>query len=138
MHGNGYVWDATSTLTQLLQNFTVSEKLRISLPHPQNPTAGPHTGAHLSLELRNSLLTISILSSHLRLRLSSSLISWGIPTKTSYQFIKSPIRATCSSRHRILDLTNPTVWGEEMKLWTLTNVVVSSLVLHFLLIQTFF
>ena len=80
-----------------------------------------HTQTHLSLELHNSLLNISILSSHLLLYLSSSLIYWGFPTKTSYQFIKLLIRVTCNSRHRLLDLTIPIAWGKDRKLWTLTN-----------------
>jgi hypothetical protein len=56
-----------------------------SLPHPQTPATCPCPKQEQSMSPRpNSLRSIYILSSHLRLGLSSGLFLWGLPTKTLY------------------------------------------------------
>ena len=57
-----------------------------------NPVHAPHA---------SSWRSISILSSHLLLGLQSGLVPSGLPTKTLYTPLLSPIRATCPA-HLIL------------------------------------
>jgi hypothetical protein len=85
-----------------------------SSPCSQEPSTGPYpepdpsSPYHSSLSLR-SLLIISI---HLRLGLLSGLFSFGFPTNILYAFLFSPIRATCSAHHILLDLIILFILGE--------------------------
>ena len=56
------------------------------------------------------LISILILSSHLRLGLPSCLRPPGFPTKTLYAPLLSPIRATCPVHVTLLDLFTPNIW----------------------------
>ena len=64
---------------------------------------------HLHPTSRRSIL---ILSSHLRLGLPSSLLPSGLPSKTLYTPLLSPIRAACPDRLILHDLISRIVFGE--------------------------
>ena len=77
---------------------------------------------HLSLSLASPIQSIHphptswrsvlILSTHLRLGFPSGLFPSGFPTKTLYNPLSSPIRATCPVHLIILDFITRTVLGE--------------------------
>jgi len=59
--------------------------------------------------------SILILSSHLRLGLSSDLFPSGFPTTTLYMPLLSPIRATCPAHLIHLDFITRTILGEQYR-----------------------
>jgi hypothetical protein len=61
--------------------------------------------------------SILILSSYLRLGLPSGLFPSGLPIKTLYTPLLSPIRATCPAHLILLDFTNQTILDEEYRFW---------------------
>jgi hypothetical protein len=63
----------------------------------------------------NSATSLLILSSHLCPGLPCGLYPSGFPTKIIYEFLLSPIRATCPVH---LDLIILIIFGEEYKLWS--------------------
>jgi hypothetical protein len=60
--------------------------------------------------------SVLILSSHLRLGLSSGLFPSGCPTKTLYTPLLSPIRATCPAHLILLEIINRKLLGEQYRL----------------------
>ena len=59
--------------------------------------------------------SIPILSTHLRLGITSGLLHSGFPTKTLYTPISSPLRATCPAHLILLDFITRTILGEKYK-----------------------
>jgi hypothetical protein len=73
-----------------------------------------------------SLISILIVSTHLRLGLPNGLFPSGFPTNILYVFLFSTIRATCPVHLILLELII-LVLGEEYKLWSASYAVFSSL-----------
>ena len=86
-----------------------------SLPHSQQNASHPYFEpcAHPT-----SRWTILILPSHLRLGFPRGLFPPGVPTKTLYSFLLSPICATCTARLIFLDLFTQVIFGEEYTSWS--------------------
>ena len=88
--------------------------------------------------------SILILSTHLRLGLPVGLFPSGFPSKTLYNPLSSPIRATCPAHLIFLDFITPTILGEEYKLFNsslcslLHSPVTSSLLVSIILLNTMF
>jgi hypothetical protein len=88
-----------------------------SLPHSQEPATCPYPESAPSSPCPHttSQWPILILSSHLRLVLASGILPSGLPTKSLYAPIRSPIRATCPAHLILLDLITRTTFGDEYR-----------------------
>ena len=78
-------------------------------PHKRPPPV-PILGQPSPVHIPSSWRSILILSTHLHLCLPSDLFSSGFPTKTLYNPLSAPIRATCQAHLILLDLSPAQYW----------------------------
>jgi hypothetical protein len=110
-------WQAnTSTVSQEIPRFLWNPKvhhiIHKSPPHVPILSQIDPVYAPLPSNLWNSIL---ILSSHLRLGLSSDLLPSGFPTQTLYAPLPSPTRAIYPAYPSLLDLITRMIFGEEYR-----------------------
>jgi hypothetical protein len=67
------------------------------------------------------------LSNHLRLGLASGLFSSDFPTNNLYEFLLSPIRATCQAHLALLDLMILIILGEEAPRYAVFSILPTQL-----------
>jgi hypothetical protein len=90
-----------------------------SLPRSQEPFTGPSPKPDQSSPYHTSYLrSILILSTHLRLGLSSGPFPSGFPTNTLYAFFCYLIRATCPAHLILPDFIFLIIHCEEYKVWS--------------------
>jgi hypothetical protein len=109
---------------------------------PLDPTLGQLNPVHI-LTLYLFYRTVSILSSHLRLCLPNGLRLWSFDTKTDYEFLAFPTRATCHMSFILNDLVTIITFGEDCKVWrallgNILQILTSSLVSPNILGSTLF
>jgi hypothetical protein len=102
-----------------------------SLLFSQQPATDPYHPVHTFPPI--SLIYILLLSYHLRLCLPSGLFPSCFPTKTLYEFLICPMRATCPTHLILLDLITPIAFGETYKFWSPSYVDVFKLPIFFLI-----
>jgi hypothetical protein len=96
-----------------------------SLPCSQKPSTGPYPEPDQSNPY-HPILSILILSTHLRLTLPSGLLPSAFPTNILYAFFFYPIRATCPGILTLLDHSNYTWRRVQVLSLRLSSVKISS------------
>ena len=111
-------------------------QVRATCPYPEPDRSSPYPHIQLPEDV--------LISSHLRLGLTSGLFPSGFPYKPSYTPLLSPIRTTCPAHLILLDFITRTILGEEYRSLSsslcsfLHSPVTSSLLSPSILLSTLF
>jgi len=95
----------------------ISRNPKVLYSTHKRPPPGPILGQPNPVQIPNptSWRSILLLSNHLRLGLPSGLLHSSFPSKTLYNPLTPPIRATCPAHLTVLGFITRTILGEEYK-----------------------